>query len=198
MALEDILRAIDDEADGAVRRVAAEAERRRADVLERAAAEARSIRQDEAERSRVERARRIEGILNAAHLDADRGLRETREAVYQELLAIVRERLAQVAERPDYARIWPLLFDECRRVLPEARTVRVRSADGARALAVAIESGMSDAEIDPTLETCGGLELATGDGRVARNSFEHRLVKADPHLRLLAGDLLPELRERHP
>jgi V/A-type H+/Na+-transporting ATPase subunit E len=198
MALEDILGAIDQEADGEVRRVSADTERRRTEMLERAAAEAESILREESERAATARVEHREGILNGARLDADRSVRETRETVYQELLTIVRERLARVADGPDYPRIWPVLFDECRRVLPEARTVRVRASDEGRALSVAIESGMADVEVEPVLDSWGGLELATGDGRLVRNTFEDRLEKADPALRLLAGDLVPELRERRP
>jgi vacuolar-type H+-ATPase subunit E/Vma4 len=54
------------------------------------------------------------------------------------------------------------------------------------------ESG-ADLAVEPSLETLGGLVLESGDGRVARNTFEERLSNAEPRLRLWYGCRLSEL-----
>jgi hypothetical protein len=41
------------------------------------------------------------------------------------------------------------------------------------------------------LDTAGGVELASGDGRTVRNTLEERLANAEPALRLLFGQAQP-------
>lgn len=194
MALDDILRAIEEEADTEIRRIDLEAERRIRVEMGRAETMAAEVRADELRKRESAVAEETRRILTGARVEADRQNRETREQIYQRLLARVRSRLGEVTESARYSQVLPLLFDECRRVLPDARSVRVRAEDADRATALAIESGLSDVEVDAGLSTMGGLEMATADGRRVLNTFEDRLAKADPHLRLLTSDVLPGMR----
>lgn len=194
MALSDILRAIEEEADAEIRQIDLEAERRIRVELAHAGEAADRVRADELRRRELAVAEESRRILTGARVEADRAVREAREQVYQSLLSRVRARLAAVSETAEYARVLPLLFDECRRILPDARLLRVRPEDADRATAIAIESGLADVEVDAGLSTMGGLEMTTADGRRVLNTFEDRLDKADPHLRLLTGDLVPGMR----
>lgn len=194
MALADILRAIDEEAAAEIGRIDSEADERARAERERAGAEAAGIEEAELRRRRAATEEQVRRIVTGAHVDADRIVRAAREAVYQDLLARTRARLEQVPGSPGYGQVLALLFDECRRVLPEGRTLRVREPDADRVTALALESGMADAVVDGSLEAIGGLELETGDGRRVLNTLDERLDKADRHLRLLAGELLPGLR----
>lgn len=194
MALADILRAIDEEADAEIRRIDADADERARADRERAGAEAARIEEIELRRRRTVTEERVRRIVTGAHVDADRAVRAAREAVYQELLVRTRARLEEVPGSAGYGQVLALLFDECRRVLPEGRTLRVRSTDADRVTALALESGMADAVVDGSLEAMGGLELESDDGRRVLNTLDERLDKADRHLRLLAGELLPGLR----
>jgi vacuolar-type H+-ATPase subunit E/Vma4 len=184
MALADLLHAIEAEAD---------AERARADRA--AAAEAAAI---------VERARddadRLEATLSAApemearadavqllalaRLDASSALRSAREDAFGSLLGGIRETLAALRGTEAYPALLEALLDESRAALPSAHELRVdrRDADLARPLA----DGLA---VEPTLETWGGLELASDDGRTIRNTLEERLANAEPLLRRRFAEL---------
>ena len=61
---------------------------------------------------------------------------------------------------------------------PAAAELRVDRRD--LDLATPLARGL---RVDPTLDTCGGIELASDDGRIIRNTVEERLANADLLLR---------------
>ena len=98
---------------------------------------------------------------------------------------------ASVRHSPPYAprtptrRCFAALLAESRAALPAARELRIdrRDADLARPLA----DGLG---VELTLDTWGGLELASDDGRTLRNTLEERLANAEPLLRRRFAELL--------
>ena len=50
----------------------------------------------------------------------------------------------------------------------------------------------AELEVDASLDTWGGVEVAGADGRRVRNTLEERLARADAELRLTAARLIPE------
>jgi len=178
MALEDLLRAIEDEADE---------ERLLADRAKSAAATAivEAARQEaaavEAELTRAperEALAEAEGERAQARLQAVDTVRVAREAAFVSLLDRIRDELAALRGSDGYPAVFRALLGESRAALPEGRLLRVdrRDADLAASLA-------GDLQVVATLDTWGGVELAGDDGRTIRNTLEERLVNADPLLR---------------
>lgn len=178
MALSDLLRAIEVEADEeralADRETAAEA----AAIVARARADARGI-EDELTRA-PEAGVRVEGERERAlaRLDAAGAVRAARETAFASLLDGIRVELGALRGSDSYAELFRALLDESRAALPTARELRVDRRD--HDLAVSMADGL---RVVATLDTWGGVELAGDDGRVVRNTFEERLANADPLLR---------------
>jgi V/A-type H+-transporting ATPase subunit E len=178
MALDDLLRAI--EADAAAERARADREtaseataivqqaRRQANELE---AELSATPEAEA-RAEAERARAL------ARLDASGALRSAQEEAFASLLAGIRADLAAVRDTSGYPQLFHSLLAESRAALPAARRLRVDRRD--LDLATPLAGGL---DIDPALDTWGGVELASDDGRIVRNTVEERLANAELLLR---------------
>ena len=178
MALDDLLRAIEVEADE--ERLRAEREKAASAVAivdaatrEAAATEAQLIREAEAESwAAAERVRAL-ARLRAADI-----VRAAREEAYVSLVGRVREELRALRVSPAYPGVFAALLNESRAVLPDARELRVDRRD--RELAGSIGG---DLRVVAVLNTWGGFELADEDGRTVRNTLEERLANADLLLR---------------
>lgn len=195
MALADILAAIDAGADEEVARVSAGAY----DQVERIRGEARdeAVGAAEAAASALDEdaARRRAQIVNRAHLAVERRLRAAAEEIYQEIMLHVERRIADVRHRAGYADLFRRLLEECRAVLPDGTVVRVDPADESLCRRVVAEIGGDGFTVDATLQSVGGLELVTGDGRKSvQNTLESRTWRADRALRSLAASEVPALR----
>lgn len=127
-----------------------------------------------------------------ARLEAKNTLRAAREEAFELLLAEVRSRLAVLRGTSGYRGVLRALLREGLAALPDARLVRVDPRDEGLAAELVRES-RADLAVEPSFETLGGLVLESGDGRVARNTFEERLSNAEPRLRLWYGRRLSEL-----
>lgn len=192
MALDEILAAIERETERSVESVLQ-------DARDRVAAADRSAgaRADE-ERRRMSHSRDEAAELaaartvNQARLAADRALRQAQEELFAGALREVRRRLVEVRSGPEYESLFDELLDEALQVLPDARTAVVDARDLDLAGRAVRRAGL-DLEIDASLETWGGVELRSGDGRIVRNTLESRLDKADPALRRMAVSRCPEL-----
>jgi vacuolar-type H+-ATPase subunit E/Vma4 len=178
MALEDLLRAIEAEADE--ERLRAEREKAASataivEAAEREAAdlEARLTAAPEAQsRAAADRVRAM------ARLRAAAAVRAAREEAYVSLLDRVREELAAVRGSAAYPVVFRALLDESRTALPGAVELRVDGRDAE--LAESMAGGLRVAAV---LDSWGGVELAGDDGRTVRNTLEERLANADMLLR---------------
>ena len=192
MSLDAILAAIEEEASGTVDALLSDARKRAAAATSTAATRA------DAERLRLSASRDAAAELaasrtiNQARLTADRALRAAQEGLYQTALDRARVRLAKVRATPGYERIFRTLLTEAQAALTDADTVSIDPRDRALA-AAALEETHTEAAIDASLETWGGVEVRTTDGRVVKNTLEARLYKADPALRQIAVSMCPEL-----
>ena len=178
MALADLLRVI--EADAAAERARADRElaSEAAAIVRRARREARALSAElaaapePAARADADRARAL------ARLDAARAMRGEREEAFASLLTGVRAELGALRAGAGYPRLFGALLAEARAALPGATDLRVDRRD--LRLATPLARGL---RVDATLETWGGVELASDDGRVIRNTVEDRLANADVLLR---------------
>ena len=178
MALADLLRVI--EADAAAERARADhkAALEAAAIVERARREARALAAElaaapePAARADAERARAL------ARLDAARAVRVEREDAFSSLRAGVRSELGALRASGGYPALFRALLTEARAALPAAAELRIDRRD--LDLATPLARGL---RVDPTLDTSGGIELASDDGRIIRNTVEERLANADLLLR---------------
>ncbi len=196
MALADILLDIEREADAEVERIRAEAERESEELIgaARAAADLDASELSEARHAELQDERH--GLLARAASEATATLRDAREEVIARVLARVREHLADLRAEPSYPSLLRALAGEALEALPEASTILVdrRDADAMRAVVnEADPSGERDLRVESSLETWGGVEVATSDGRLVRNTLEERLERATTYLRPLIASIVPGL-----
>ena len=178
MALDDLLRAIETEADADRARAAEEAAAAVAAVVDHARRDANAL---EAE---LTDAGAAEGRAAAAHeralarLDAATRIRSAREEAFVSLLSGIRAELAAVRETSAYPELFHALVAESRNALPAASVLRVdpRDADLARGVSPGLR-------VEPTLECWGGIELDSEDDRTVRDTLEERLANAELLLR---------------
>lgn len=177
MAIEDIFRALEEQADSEVNQ-----------ILHVATVQSDSIEheaRDEAERitkSRIaaaEEAVRIKAAkaVNAARLQVRRDQAAVREAAVDDVFRQAAERLAAMHGTAEYERVFAALAREALQGVDAECVIQVVPADKALAQKVAAELGVS-ATVDATLEGIGGLVVTMRGGRVVRrNTFESRLLK---------------------
>ena len=178
MALADLLRVI--EADAAAERARADRESalEAAAIVERARREARALAAELAAAPEPAALADAERARALARLDAARAIRGEREDAFSSLLTGVRTELGALRASKRYPALFRALLDEGRAALPGASELRVDRRD--LDLAAPLARGL---RIDPTLDTRGGIELASDDGRSLRNTVEERLANADLLLR---------------
>ncbi len=193
MALDDIIEAIERETAEEIAAIEAAAQRRAAEIRARGAAEAAEIEAEAASARASEAEMGADRIRNRARRDAERQLQTARNAIVAELFDGVRHRLAGLRGSQGYDEALVQLVVEARAALPEATVLRVGTADEALAHAL---FGDHDVQIVADLDTwCGG-RVECSDGRAVDNTIEQRLTRADPHMRRLVLELMPELGGR--
>jgi len=178
MALADLLNAI--ETDAAAERAQADRETvaEATAIVERAIQQARALEAELAAAPESEARAEAERARALARLDASGAVRSAREEAFASLLTGIRAELAALRGTAAYPELFRALLAESRAALPAARDLRVdrRDLDLATALA-------GELHVEGRLDTWGGLELASDDGRTIRNTVEERLANAELPLR---------------
>ncbi|MBN2840619.1 MAG: V-type ATP synthase subunit E [Coriobacteriia bacterium] len=178
MAIEDIFRALEEQADDEVNRIL-HAATVQADAVEHEA-------RDEAERitglkiqaADVAVQARAAKAVNAARLQVKRDLAQVRDSAVEASFDEAAKRLATMRGTPEYERVFAGLVEEACKGLESECEIQVDPADADLARKVATDLGITFT-VAPTLETIGGLVVSTHGGRVVRrNTFETRLQKA--------------------
>lgn len=177
MALEDIFKALEEQAARDIEQIMEDA-RSHGDAIvaeaEEQAAAMRSSKVVDAERHA--RAQSTHG-LNAARLEARKrqaGVKETAiQSVFDEALV----RLAEARRDPDYRGVFAKLVEEALAGVDGALEVHVDPADEAMAGEALGAMGVN-APVVADLSTAGGVVVVSGEGTVSRrNTFEDRLDK---------------------
>ncbi|MPZ83617.1 MAG: hypothetical protein GEV28_25790 [Actinophytocola sp.] len=178
MALDDLLRAIEVEAEEERLRADREKAATAAAIVDAARRAAAAVKAELTTAPEAESLAAAERVRAMARLRAADTVRVAREEAYASLLGRVREELSALRGSPSYPAVFGALLDESRAALPNARELRVdrRDADLAGSMA-------GDLRVAAVLDTWGGVELAGDDGRTVRNTLEERLANADLLLR---------------
>jgi V/A-type H+-transporting ATPase subunit E len=178
MALDDLLRAI--EADAAAERARADRETasEATAIVQRARRQASELEAELSATPQAEARAEAEGARALARLDASGAVRLAQEEAFATLVTGIRAELAALRNTSGYPELFRALLAESRAALPAARRLRVDRRD--LDLATPLAGGL---DVDPALDTWGGVELASDDGRIVRNTVEERLANAELLLR---------------
>lgn len=190
MALEDILKAMEEQTAAEIARVTAQAKAEASAIIAQAEDEAKASTARQlallAPRLSTERAR----LLSAARLAARREVAAAREAYIAEVFAAVQAELKRLHEGPNYPRYLALLTKEVAAELGAELSIVVNASDQALMRRIVADLKLK-AKIATGLYSTGGLEAATPDGSVrAVNTFESRLERGRRHLRREIASLL--------
>jgi len=177
MGLEDIFRALEEQAERDSAAVLVEA-RAHADALleeaEAAAGRAREAHLAEAERAALSRSAQD---LNSVRLEARKQLASVKERAVREVFDDALGELSRIRSGADYPRAFAALADEALAGAEGDFEVLVDPADADLVRTVLAERGVS-APVRPDLSTAGGLVVAFDGGRVMRrNTLDDRLDK---------------------
>jgi len=178
MALDDLLRAIEAEADE--ERILADRQRAAsaAAIVDAATREAVAVEAELTREPEAESLVAADRLRALARLHAASTVRAAREEAYAAVLERIREALAALRGSAAYPAVFRALVEESRAALPGAHELRVDRRDYDLAVDMA-----GDLKVVAVLDTWGGVELADDDGRTIRNTIEERLANADLLLR---------------
>jgi vacuolar-type H+-ATPase subunit E/Vma4 len=177
MAIEDIFRALEQQADQEIAEMLDAAREQAAGIEEDGEAQGASIRQDKIDGARHQVAGRVARVINAARLDARRGIAGVREKAIEDAYGQALGRLDALRSQSDYPALFRALAEEAIAGIEGEVTVLVDPADAQLAAKVMADLGVA-ATVDATTSTRGGLTLlADGDTMVRRNTIEDRIEK---------------------
>lgn len=186
MALEDILKALEEKAEARVAAIEVEAQQRVGEILA-------EVDKDAARTKRM-RLKKIEdqirseatGIVYSAQLKAKNQLIKAQEETVDEAFKKAEQRLKDLGKQQDYPQVLEVLLDECLDFFPEGEVlVQVRPDDRDLLEKMLAGRGRSFRISDTPLAASGGLVVSSPDGQiVVSNTFESRLERARDHLRL--------------
>lgn len=189
MAIEDIFKALEEQADGEVNHILHVATVQ-ADSIEREARE-EAERITKARIASAEEAVRVKAskAVNAARLQVRRDQAAVREAAVDGVFQRAAELLSAMRGTAEYERVFTELTREALEGLDADCELQVGPADEALANKVVAQLGVR-ATVAPVLDSIGGLVASTYGGRVVRrNTFESRLLK----VRTVAGAKVAEV-----
>ena len=195
MALKDLLTALEADADAETERLRTATEAEALRIVEAAELEARAFERDAERADEADHARTLERRRAEAQLAAAATLRDAYEACVTTLRGALRDRLDTLRETDGYPAVLRATIEESLAALPAASRLRVDRRDAQLARTILDELGVQ-LELEPGLDTIGGVEAVAGDGRTVLNTLEERLRNAEAPLRVLAGTLLEPATER--
>ncbi len=190
MALEDIFRALDEQADSDCEALLEAARCQAASITEEATeagnticsscvAVAQSAGRDDAARK-----------LNAARLEVQKRLASAKEEAVGDVFDAARVKLATVRQSQDYPALFRSLLDEALAALDGVPVVLVDPADTSLAVQALAELKV-EGEVRAEISTMGGVVVSYSDGRIMRrNTLEDRLDKAVPLVKADIAEIL--------
>jgi V/A-type H+/Na+-transporting ATPase subunit E len=193
LALEDILRALEDKAGARIEVIQTEAQQRVVEILSEVEKDA--ARTKRARLKKVEDAVRSEAtaIVYSASLKAKNELIKAQEETVDEAFRLAEDRLSELYKDQRYPRILAVLLDEALEFFEGEVILQVRPSDRELIEKLMVERQRQYRFSDAPLEASGGLVVSSPGGEVVvSNTFESRLEKARDKLRLAISTTLFE------
>ncbi|MBE0417060.1 MAG: V-type ATP synthase subunit E [Coriobacteriia bacterium] len=190
MALEDIFRALDEQADKECEDILAIA-RAQAEAIEADAEEqAAGICSACVENTESVMQRKAAKQTNAARLEAKKKVASVKEAAVSDAFDKAADRLVSARTLPTYPDVFKALVSEAIAGVSDEMALMVDPADEELARKVLTEMGV-DAEVRAELSTSGGVAVLTGNGRIMRrNTLEDRLDKVRHSIQSEVAEIL--------
>ncbi len=194
MALEDILRALEEKADTRIEVIENETGQRVQEILSEVEKEAARTRRTRLKKVEDQIRSEATGIVYSASLKAKNLLIKAQEETVEEAFRIAEGKLADLHKGDDYSRVLEVLLDECLEYFPEGDIlVQVRESDRSMVEKLLSDRNRSHRVSETPLDASGGLVVSSPDGQVVvSNTFESRLARAKDHLRLEISQALFE------
>ncbi|MDZ4655789.1 MAG: V-type ATP synthase subunit E [Coriobacteriia bacterium] len=178
MAIEDIFKALDEQADAECREFIRVAEGQAEAILAEATAEADRIQEHKLQAAEQVVRQKAGKTVNTAKLDNKKQLTAVREHVVQQVYDDSAARLAGVRSTKEYKDVFAALAKEALDGVGGDCVMQVDPADATLAEQVAKDSRVN-CEIVTDITTSGGMLVSSEKGRVLRsNTFESRLAKS--------------------
>jgi V/A-type H+-transporting ATPase subunit E len=191
MAIQDIFRALEEQAEEECQALLSHARAQAERVVEQARAESETIKTERL--AKVERELTIlkSQRVNTARLDSKKKASAEREKLVLETFAQAEEQLAKARSSKDYPAVFERLLAEALDVVGDREAiVHVDPRDADLAKAVCVKMG-SPCGVATDLDTAGGAKVSMEDGTVVRlNTLEARLTKAR---RVMKSDVAAQL-----
>lgn len=189
MAIEDIFKALEEQADAEVNQILHTATVQSDSIEHEARDEAERITSGRMAAAEEQVRSRSAKAVNAARLQVRRDLAAVRDEAVDAVFAEAVERLKVMRGKSEYERVFTALAKEALQGVDGACEIEVAPQDADLAKKVVGKMGVQFT-VSPTLDTVGGLAVRTDNGRVVRrNTFESRLSK----VRSLASAQLAEV-----
>lgn len=183
MPLDDILRAMQGQADSEIGGITQAANAEAAQLLAEAEAEGKAIRSRHRARAEPMLITEAASLQNKAKLGALRAIANAREQLLTDSFGHAEDCLAEIRRSKQYTAIFTALVQEAVEGLGEDLVARVDPHDAPLATTVFAQLGLR-AEIQEVPIPLGGLEIGTRDGRVIIvNTLASRLDRARSILR---------------
>jgi vacuolar-type H+-ATPase subunit E/Vma4 len=177
MAIEDILRALDEQADGDCRVLVDNAKQQAKGILAEAKAEADRVRDAKVAATEAQVRSRAAQLVNAAKLERRRQIAVAQDAGVDKVYAEAGAALSGSRGTKAYDDLFRALTEEASARSVGDVAVQVAPADAALAKKVMSDLGIKG-DIDSTADILGGITVISAGGRVyRRNTLDDRLVK---------------------
>lgn len=174
MAIEDILNALEQQAQADIDAVLAEAQEHAKLIAEQAVEEAQRVRDGYAAQVAKTASSEAAKLVNAARLEGKMAVSSARGKALADSFEGAKARLGTVRADSGYDGLFTALAREALEGIEGSVVIHVNPADEARARALA-----ADAEVVTDIETAGGVVVDASGGRVIRrNTLESRLERA--------------------
>lgn len=191
MALEDILRALEEKASSRIEAIQSEAQQRVAEIASEVEKDAARIKRQRLKK--VEDSVRSEAtsIVYSATLKAKNELIKAQEETVDEAFQMAEKKLAELHREADYPQTLETLLDEALEFFPGEVVLGVRGDDRSIVEGLMAARNRPYRISDMPLEASGGLVASSPDGVVVvYNTFESRLERARDKLRLAISNAL--------
>ena len=192
MALEDILRALEEKAEVRIQAVQADSQQRVAEIMSEVERDAERTRR--ARLKKVEDAVRSEStaIIYSAQLKAKNELIKAQEETVDEAFRLAEQKLKELSREERYSKILVVLLNESLEFFEGSEVlIQVRPDDRGLVEKMMAEKQQPYRISDTPLEASGGLVVSSPGGEVVvSNTFESRLDRARDKLRLAISNTL--------
>jgi vacuolar-type H+-ATPase subunit E/Vma4 len=190
MAIEDILRALDEQADNDCRTVVDNAKQQAKSIMSEAKAEADRVRAAKVASTEMQVSARAAQIVNSAKIERRRRVAAAQDAGVDRVYADAGAALKGSRGSKEYEVLFLALAKEASERAIGDVAIQVAPDDVALATKVMSELGLKG-EVDSSADILGGLTVISSAGRVyRRNTFDDRLAKVRRHVQSEVAEIL--------